>query len=179
MMYLNWLSLLRSSMVGIESYSPETRTWGQAHCRARFAILKVLMETAPGLVSIHKLSTQHNDVIDDFEIVLNKDLIPTIGKQAMNDYLNKLQGYKSCAMINESRALFNHYTEVDDEFLKLREIVIQQRKPRAIFLQGTLSLSNNNEVNLQYEDTTIDGYLQYIVSLLNNSKVSIEDYLKL
>ena len=44
-------------------------------------------------------------------------------------------------MVKESRALFDKYSYLDDEFLHFREIVIEQRKPRAIFVQANLSLT--------------------------------------
>lgn len=44
--YINWLSMARSGLMSLEFFSPSTNegdsgAWRQAHCQARFAILKV------------------------------------------------------------------------------------------------------------------------------------------
>jgi hypothetical protein len=39
--YVNWLNLLHLGLIGVESYSPGTGQWTQAHGRANFVILNV------------------------------------------------------------------------------------------------------------------------------------------
>ena len=44
--YISWLSMLRSGLMALEFFTPATNegdggAWRQAHCQARFAIFKV------------------------------------------------------------------------------------------------------------------------------------------
>ena len=39
--YVNWLTMGRAGIVGLEQYSPDTKEWTQAHARARFVLLQV------------------------------------------------------------------------------------------------------------------------------------------
>lgn len=54
LVYVNWLSMARAGLMGLEYYTPETATWRQAHMQARYVILRVMMEAGQGLVTIEK-----------------------------------------------------------------------------------------------------------------------------
>lgn len=72
--YTNWLIMVRAGLLGLEFYTPESKTWRQAHMNARYAILqykkhffsllflkknvvllRVLLEAGQGLVEIVKV----------------------------------------------------------------------------------------------------------------------------
>ncbi|KAJ6654215.1 hypothetical protein lerEdw1_007312 [Lerista edwardsae] len=46
--YINWLNMVRAGLLALEFYTPESRTWRQAHMQARFVILRVLLEAGGG-----------------------------------------------------------------------------------------------------------------------------------
>ena len=54
-----------------------------------------------------------------------------------------------------AKAFFDHYSEVDDEMLKVREIVLARRLPRRLELQPNLFLDGgqNEVVYKDYEDS--------------------------
>lgn len=41
-LYVSYLSMARAGLAAIEFWDPKSQKWGQAHCQARFAILKVV-----------------------------------------------------------------------------------------------------------------------------------------
>ena len=43
--YINWLLMAHAGLKALEFYTPETGQWRQAHMRARFVILSVMLET--------------------------------------------------------------------------------------------------------------------------------------
>ena len=61
--------------------------------QARHVILRVLLETAPGLVSIER--TTGSDGKPDVVVRLDRSKIETEGKKAIGDFLQKLQVRKS------------------------------------------------------------------------------------
>lgn len=40
-LYASYLSMARAGLISTEFWDPKSQKWGQAHCQARFAILKV------------------------------------------------------------------------------------------------------------------------------------------
>lgn len=40
-LYTAYLSMARAGLTAVEFWDPKSQRWGQAHCQARFAILKV------------------------------------------------------------------------------------------------------------------------------------------
>ena len=57
--------------------------------QARYVILRVLLENAPGLVSIKR--TTGGDGNPDILVCLDKTKIESLGKAAIGDFLRKLQ----------------------------------------------------------------------------------------
>ena len=54
--YVNWLTMGRAGIVGLEQYSPDTKEWTQAHARARFVLLQVSNITYKRIRILGKLS---------------------------------------------------------------------------------------------------------------------------
>lgn len=40
-LYTSYLSMARAGLTSVEFWDPNSQKWGQPHCQARFAILKV------------------------------------------------------------------------------------------------------------------------------------------
>lgn len=57
--------------------------------QARFVILKVLIEADQGLVTIERLTGEDGE--PDAVVKLDKDKIETVGKEAIANFLRKLQ----------------------------------------------------------------------------------------
>ena len=87
--YINWLLMVRAGLTGLEFFTPETRGWRQAHMRARYVILRVLLEAAGGLVSLEH--TTGTDGKPDVIIHLDRSKITAVGKPAIGQFLLALQ----------------------------------------------------------------------------------------
>lgn len=70
-------------------YQPQTETWLQAHSQARFVILQVLLEAGQDLVSIK--ATKDEKGREDLLLSLDRSKIATVGKEAIGNFLRKLQ----------------------------------------------------------------------------------------
>lgn len=90
-------------------------------------------------------------------VQLTRDKIKTIGKDAIGAFLLKLQIYRSLADIQSAQALYNKYSEVSDSFeypyLKFREVVVNRRKPRSLFVQSSTKIIDGNVVLKSYPST--------------------------
>jgi len=150
--YINWLSMVRKGLLALEFYSPETNKWRQAHMQARFVILNILRE-AGGVVEIKEGPV----------VVLDKSKIETTGRIAIGQFLTKLMVYKATANVEAANKLYNHYSTVSEEYLNLRKTVLEQKKPRRVFVQSHTYLENGT-VKLQTFEPTAKGVISSFIT---------------
>ena len=55
---------------------------------------------------------------------LDRSKLRTTAFDALSQFLKKLHIYKSIGDYNNAKIFFDHYSEVDEEMLKIRKIVI-------------------------------------------------------
>lgn len=61
---------------------------------------------------------------------------------------------------DEAKKMFDHYSEVDEEMLKVRQIVIDNKIPRRIGLQPNIALnSTENTVDYKNYEETFEGVI--------------------
>jgi dipeptidyl-peptidase-3 len=154
--YINWLIMVRAGIRALEFYTPEHKKWGQAHMQARYVILRVLLNAGEGLVQIKRTS-------DNVIVSLDRSKITTVGKKAIGDFLVKLQVYKSTADVENGTKMYGELSQVDDEFLAIRDVVLAKKKPRRVFVQAHTSLVNGN-VQFQEFEPTPEGLIQSFVT---------------
>ncbi|PAA77353.1 hypothetical protein BOX15_Mlig003174g5, partial [Macrostomum lignano] len=150
--YVNWLCMARAGVASLEMYSPENGgTWRQAHSRARFAILRALLEAGQGLVTIDEITGE--DGKPDLTVRLDRSKISSVAKPAIGEFLKRLQSFKSTCSVEAGREFFESYSTVDAYFQRLRDIVIARRKPRRVFIQANLSMDSAGSVSIvEYSD---------------------------
>ena len=68
----------------------------------------------------------------------------------MGKFLLTQQVYKSTGDVENATKFFGKYSEVSDFYLKVRELVIQNKKPRRVVLQGNVQKLGNSFQYLQY-----------------------------
>ncbi|KAM4620942.1 dipeptidyl peptidase 3 isoform 2-T2 [Polymixia lowei] len=151
--YINWLNMVRAGLLGLEFYTPESKSWRQAHMQARYVILRVLLEAGEGLVGLEEVTGQ--DGKPDARITLDRSKIHTVGKTAIHRFLCKLQVCKSTADVDGGRALYEGYSAVGDggshNFLRLRETVLLRKEARKMFVQANTKVNGDSVDLIEYE----------------------------
>ena len=84
--------------------------------------------------------------------------IESVGVPAIGAFLNKLQVYKSTADAASAKAMYEHYTTVPDDLLRLRDVVLAKKKPRQMLVQCHTALdAASGEVVLQEFEASAEG----------------------
>jgi len=65
---------------------------------------------------------------------VDRSKLKTTAFKSLSDFLGKLHTLKSLGDFDSAKVFFDHYSEVDEEMLKVREIVIANKKPRRLEL---------------------------------------------
>lgn len=154
-----WLWIIRAGLGGLMTYNPDTKEWASAHCQARYVIYSVLKEA--GLVNIVM-----NDEQDNFTI----NYRDTTGKgiEIIENLLGKLNVYKAIGDTVNGFELFNKYSCVDEEHLKLRSIVIKRRKTFPGFIQPTLKMNMEEKIEVvTYGNTVRDAIQSFVDKYVN------------
>jgi dipeptidyl-peptidase III len=146
--YINWLNMCRAGLLALQYYNPTTKTWGQAHMQARYALLRVMLEagegfvTLPGLDGVIAAGTAGASKLTEgeggFHVKLDRSKILSVGRPAVGKFLKQLQVYKSTANFAEGSAWYLRYTSVPDEWLAVRALVVAKRKPRQMLVQPVI-----------------------------------------
>ena len=164
--YINWLHMARAGILALLFWSPETKRWGQAHMQARFAILRCMLEAGNGFVEVQK-----NEKGETF-LSMDRSKIGSVGVKAIGNFLQRVQVYKATADFDAAKAMYDTYTTVDEQFQELRAEVIARRKPRKIFVQPNLLMSEaTGAVTLEEYDPSPRGVIESFVARYLKSEV--------
>lgn len=136
-------------LLGLMQYDDKGKKWLQAHSRANHLILRnvlnrtdaVKLEITDETINIHVDETRIHEV-----------------HEAHGWLINKLNILKSGADYQGGLDLFNAGTEVDDYWLKVREICIKNKKPRWVYVPAFITKKGDSYA---LGDLTLDPEDEY------------------
>jgi dipeptidyl-peptidase-3 len=158
-LYAAYLSMARAGIASLELWDPKSRKWGQAHSQARFSILQCFLSAGPEFC---KLDYKEDD-LSDLVIKLDRSKITTVGRKAVEDYLQKLHIYKSTADVEAGTKLYSDMTTVDPKFWgkKVRDEVLRNKQPRKVFVQANTVLDEKTgKVELVEYEPSLEGMIK-------------------
>jgi len=160
--YINWLHMARAGLMALEFFTPETCAWRQAHMNARYVILRVLLEAGQGLVDVRQ--KQGDDGKPDIELSMKRDLIKTVGKKAIGDFLLKLQVHKSLGDFAAGSCMYGSYSQVPEDMLALRKVVMARKEPRKLLVQPHVHATGEGQHELKAFAASSVGMIESFVA---------------
>ncbi|EGR33365.1 hypothetical protein IMG5_055080 [Ichthyophthirius multifiliis] len=155
-----FLEFIYQALIGLQFYNVEDKKWGQAHINGRWVILQVLLEGGNGFVTVEKCQHPENKEKDWIKVHMDRTQIRTTGLESMKKFLLKLQVYKSTADFAEAKKMFDNYSQVNEKFLEIRKIIIDNKKPRRLEVQGNLLMDYSGKLNYKIYEENFDGVIQ-------------------
>ncbi|GFY48580.1 dipeptidyl peptidase 3 [Trichonephila inaurata madagascariensis] len=170
--YTIWLDMILKGLEGLEMYDPKTDTWLQAHSQARFAILQVVLESGEDFVKIEK--TTGEDGKPDLLLTVDRSKIINVGKPAIGKFLGKLQLYRCTANIKSAKEMYDKCSLVISEdkhpFLDYREVVMDRKKPRRMFVQANTVLEDG-AVKLRTYTSDTEGLVESWIDRFQDANI--------
>eukprot|EP00826_Nyctotherus_ovalis_P055152 TRINITY_DN7308_c0_g3_i2.p3 TRINITY_DN7308_c0_g3~~TRINITY_DN7308_c0_g3_i2.p3 ORF type:complete len:204 (+),score=85.06 TRINITY_DN7308_c0_g3_i2:1347-1958(+) len=157
---MSWLDIVVSGIRGLEHYNPEKGQWMQAHVNAGYVILKVLLEAGEGLVKIELCKKDGKDYV---EARIDRTKIKTVGKEVIGKFLKKLHVFRSMGDLQRGKELFDYYSKVDENMLKIREVALMYKVSRRLELQGNLRVEKDGSIKYVGYEKTLEGVIQSFV----------------
>lgn len=149
--YVMYLSMCRAGLLSMEFYDPKHTKWGQAHCQARYAILKNYLDAGNGLV---RLEYKEED-FSDLKIIIDKSKIETIGQESIGEFLLKLHIFKCSGDVENGSKFYVDQTTIPEELLKFRDIILKKKLPRKQLVQSNTVIRDGTVECVEYEETAV------------------------
>ena len=160
--YVSWLTMARRGIIALQAYSPDTKEWTQAHARARFVILQVMLNAGEGFATVKEITGK--DGQPDLLLSLDRNKIESVGKPAIGQFLQKLQIYKTLGDDENGRKLFEELSKVKETgphpFAKWRDIVLARKQPKSILVQANTVVGSDGKVALREYEASHEGFIQ-------------------
>ena len=155
-LYASYLSMARAGLIALEFWDPASGKWGQAHMQARFSILQTFLDAGEDFVKLDHASSDFSDLF----MRVDRSKILSVGRPAVEKYLQRLHVYKSTADVVRGKELYERMTGVDELWsVKIRPVVLAKKAPRKVFVQVN-TMEKDGKVVLKDYEPTLEGMIQ-------------------
>ena len=96
--------------------------------------MNVLRDAGEDFLTIEETVDENEN--PDLLLKLDRTKLETVGRPAMEEFLRKLQVYKSIGDFESAKKMFDGYSQFDETWVKWRDIVIAKKKPRKTIVQA-------------------------------------------
>ncbi|KAI1391092.1 peptidase family M49-domain-containing protein [Hypoxylon trugodes] len=138
----------------LSNYNLDSMTWGQAHSRAHFSMLRCLLRDSQGCLKV-----QHDREAKKLTVIVDRPKIISHGKKALGGMLLRLHMYRCTADVQACRDYYEDLSHVDEECLKWRQTVIANKPPPLLNVQANTFIDGDTVTLKEYEPT-IEGIIK-------------------
>ncbi|KAK7014867.1 putative dipeptidyl peptidase [Favolaschia claudopus] len=153
--FISFLLMARAGVRALEFYDPTTKKHGQAHMQARLGIMQHMFRS--GLVTLDEVRDK-DGALENLFVRVDRSRVLSEGRAVMGKLLIELQVRKSTADGAGARQYYMELTNPTGSFTtsEVRNLVL----PRKIFVQPTLLIDANGDVQLKEYPLTPAGVIE-------------------
>lgn len=155
-LFTSMLGQFRKGIVGLQLFSPEKNRWGQAHTQGAFVYAMYLYKNQQDRFIDFEIDAANNN----FFIHIDRSKVLTEGCRLTKECLMYLQVYKTTGDFENGKAFYDKYSTVDPMFLEIRDIVMNNKKPRRIELNHNLFSADDEYVHVVKYEANFRGIAQ-------------------
>lgn len=158
MSYTMWLLQFSRAILGLKSYSDKFKSWGHPYIQAIYIITKYIFETQQEGEEIIKINFDDNN--NTFKLKINKEAILIYGKELLSKLMIKIHIWKCTGDVENARKCIDKYSEVDEKFLKIKNIVENNNSTISLFLFHNLIMDEDGNVKYKEYKDNLTGIIQ-------------------
>ena len=153
-----WLLQFSRAILGLKSYSDKFKSWGHPYIQAIYIITKYIFETQQEGEEIIKINFDDNN--NTFKLKINKEAILIYGKELLSKLMIKIHIWKCTGDVENARKCIDKYSEVDEKFLKIKNIVENNNSTISLFLFHNLIMDEDGNVKYKEYKDNLTGIIQ-------------------
>ena len=184
--YSIWLLIFTQVIFGLDSYNEKNKNWGHPYIQASWILTKYILENQKEGEEIIKIDLTELEK-DSFKIQLNKEMILCSSNEILSKFLLKIHIWKCTGDVESATECINHYSEIDDNFLKIKKIIEKKDEHSLLYLyhnlieqEGTISYkeyqenlegiieSNLDRFGTDYNKEVYDQWVKYATNFIKN-----------
>ena len=156
--YTMWLLQFSRALFGLKSYNEKNKNWGHPYIQSVYMLIKYIFEAQQEGEEIIKINVDENN--DTMKIQINKYAILIYGKQLLSKIMVKIHIWKCTGDVENASKFINSYSEIDDRFLKIKQIIAKKSRTISLFLFHNLIMDENGTVNYKEYKDSLEGIIE-------------------
>jgi len=166
------MNSLRKGILGLKLFNPESQKWGQAHTQGNYVFSQFLLQNQKSEIVRVELREEEKD----FRIILDREKLFEEGRQIITLFLSILNAYKSSGAIQVAEKFYDHYSAVDEKFMKVRDFVVSANIPRRLDLNNNLVYYNEQNIEPVVYPSTFEALCLSYADRFNVTENWLESY---
>ena len=120
-----------------------------------------------------------NDLEKDlFKIQLNKEMILCSTNEILSKLMLKMNIWKCTGDVESANECINHYSEMDENFLKIKKIIEKKPEHNILYLYHNLILDEDGTVTYKDYQESFEGIIETSENDEDNDNAEEEEYFK-
>lgn len=156
----------------LQAWDPDTASWGQPHCAARFTLLRWLLKAGGGseldeweagtiaggpLLKIRAVDDSVGATCP--ELILDSSLLETVGVEALREPLMTMTVLRATADVARGQPWWSQQSTLTPAWERVRDDVLQRRRPRSVFVQDVFEERPDGRVDVISFPSTVAGLI--------------------
>jgi dipeptidyl-peptidase-3 len=157
--YTIWLLQLSRAIVGLKFYNEVNKTCGYPYTQAVWIFMNYILESQQeGEEEIIKINIDEEK--EKFKIQLNKEALLIYGKELISKLMIKIHIWKCTGDVESAVECINHYSEVNEKYLKIKKYVENSKQTTRLFLFHNLIREEDGTVIFKEYEESLEGIIE-------------------